>query len=82
MNVKKTIARMIPAFKVAVKKVSQSFPTIPSEFSDNFLVSDSILLSLARLITPGLSSLFPLLAASIVDPPLSGAASSGGDGCQ
>ncbi len=52
--------------------------SIPKEFPDNTLpvASDSILSFLVRLITPGLSALFPLMAASIVVPLLPGAASS------
>lgn len=67
---------MIAAFKVTVNipNISQSFPT--EESPGNFSASDSILLSLVRRDEPGLSSLFPLLAASIVDSLLSGAASS------
>lgn len=78
MSVKKTARRMIAALPAAVKKVSQSFPTIPNEESPgNSFASDSLSF-LTRLITPGLSPLFPPLAASIVASILSGAASSGG----
>ena len=75
MNVKKTACSMIAAFKLAV-----NIPTIPKEFPGGPSprpVRDSILsLLLARRDEPGLSTLFPLLAASIVASLLFGAASS------
>ncbi len=79
MSVKKTARRMIAALPVAVKKVSQSFPTIPNEESPGGPSprpdSDSILsLPLATRDEPGLSALFPLLAVSIIDSLMVGAA--------
>ena len=76
MSAKKTAERMIAHLKVAVNipNISQSFP---KEFPDNTLpvASDSILSFLVRLEVPGLSSMFPLMAASGVGTLMSGAAS-------
>ena len=78
MSAKKTAERMIAHLKVAVNipNISQSFPNL--EFPDNTLpvVGDSILSFLARLEVPGLSSMFPLMAAPGVGTLMSGAASS------
>ncbi len=81
MNVKKTAERMIAALPVVVKKLSQMLSQVfPKESPGGPSLrpaSNSILsLLLARLKYPGLSALFPPLAASIVDTSLSGAASS------
>ncbi len=82
MNVKKTARRMIPALPAAVKILSQMLSQyIPNEESPgNSFASDSLSF-LTRLITPGLSALFPLIAAPIIDALLPGAASPGGDRC-
>ena len=73
----KTVS-MIAHLKAAVNipNISQGFPNL--EFPGNTLpvVSDSVLSFLSRLEVPGLSSMFPLMAASGVGSSLSGAASS------
>ncbi len=75
MNVKKTAYPMIAPLPVAVKSYPKFFPTIPNEESPgNYSASDSLSF-LTRHDEPGLSPLFPLLAASIVVSLMSGAAS-------
>ncbi len=66
------IARLKAAVNTRIPILSQP---IPSKSSGNYLASDLMFLSLVRRDEPGLSSLFPLMAASIVDALMPGAAS-------